>query len=77
MADELISLSGTATIPIFPLPLVLMPYELLPLHIFEERYREMLIDIASSNNIFGINYFDGDAQTSVGTVLPSSFACSA
>lgn len=63
MADELISLSGTATIPIFPLPLVLMPYEILPLHIFEERYREMLIDIASSNNIFGINYFDGDAQT--------------
>ncbi len=63
MADELISLSGTATIPIFPLPLVLMPYEILPLHIFEERYREMLIDIASSNNVFGINYFDGDAQT--------------
>ena len=62
MADELISLTGTATIPIFPLPLVLMPYEMLPLHIFEERYREMLIDIASSNNVFGINYFEGDSQ---------------
>jgi Lon protease-like protein len=60
MADELITLSGTATIPIFPLPLVLMPYELLPLHIFEERYLEMLADVASTNNVFGISYFDAD-----------------
>lgn len=63
MADELISLSGVSTIPIFPLPLVLMPYEILPLHIFEDRYREMLDDIAATNNVFGITYFDGDSQT--------------
>lgn len=63
MAEELIKLSGTATIPIFPLPLVLMPYEILPLHIFEERYREMLEDITAGDQIFGITYFDGDSQT--------------
>ena len=27
-------------LPVFPLPLVLLPGELLPLHIFEPRYRE-------------------------------------
>jgi len=63
MADELITLSGVSTIPIFPLPLVLMPYEILPLHIFEERYREMLDDISAGNKVFGITYFDSDSQT--------------
>jgi Lon protease-like protein len=29
-------------LPVFPLPLVLLPGELLPLHIFEERYRELV-----------------------------------
>ncbi|HMT07589.1 MAG TPA: LON peptidase substrate-binding domain-containing protein, partial [Pyrinomonadaceae bacterium] len=62
MADELIELTGTATIPIFPLPLVLMPYEILPLHIFEDRYREMLDDVMASNEVFGITYFEGDSQ---------------
>lgn len=62
MADELISLGGVSTIPIFPLPLVLMPYEILPLHLFEDRYREMLEDISAGNKVFGITYFDGDSQ---------------
>jgi len=30
----------------------------LPLHIFEQRYRQMLNDIQVSNNLFGISYFD-------------------
>ena len=29
-------------LPVFPLPLVLLPRELLPLHIFEARYRELV-----------------------------------
>jgi Lon protease-like protein len=29
-------------LPVFPLPLVLLPSELLPLHIFEPRYRELV-----------------------------------
>ena len=29
-------------VPVFPLPLVLLPGEVLPLHIFEARYRELV-----------------------------------
>jgi Lon protease-like protein len=29
-------------VPVFPLPLVLLPGELLPLHVFETRYRELV-----------------------------------
>jgi Lon protease-like protein len=31
-----------ADVPLFPLPLVLLPGELLPLHVFEPRYRELV-----------------------------------
>lgn len=44
--------------PIFPLPLVLLPNELLPLHIFEDRYRQMLKDIEAGNRFFGITLFN-------------------
>lgn len=45
-------------LPIFPLSIVLFPGVPLPLHIFEQRYRQMLNDIRVSNNLFGISYFD-------------------
>ncbi len=35
-------MDGEIKIPIFPLGVVLMPNGLLPLHIFEERYKEMI-----------------------------------
>lgn len=59
-------------IPIFPLPLVLMPAEVLPLHIFEPRYRAMLEDVAETDNCFGVVLFDestadGD-RPAVGTI---------
>lgn len=49
---------GIRHLPIFPLPLVLLPNELLPLHIFEPRYRKMLKDVELERNIFGVNYFE-------------------
>jgi Lon protease-like protein len=49
---------GIRHLPIFPLPLVLLPNELLPLHIFEPRYRKMLKDVELEKNIFGVNYFE-------------------
>jgi Lon protease-like protein len=49
---------GVKYLPIFPLPVVLFPNELLPLHIFEPRYRQMLKDIQIGNNLFGISYFN-------------------
>ena len=39
-------LSATMTVPLFPLPNVfLFPGQVLPLHIFEPRYRKMIADV--------------------------------
>jgi ATP-dependent Lon protease len=43
-------------LPIFPLPLVLFPGTTQPLHIFEARYRSMLVDCLSGDRRFGIAY---------------------
>jgi Lon protease-like protein len=47
-------------IAVFPLPLVLLPGEVVPLHIFEPRYRQMLKDIEGERNLFGISLFEPD-----------------
>jgi Lon protease-like protein len=44
------------TLPIFPLPLVLFPGALQPLHIFEPRYRQMLSDCRGGDGCFGLSY---------------------
>jgi Lon protease-like protein len=49
---------GIKYLPLFPLPLVLLPNELLPLHIFEERYRKMLADVEAENRFFGVTLFN-------------------
>jgi Lon protease-like protein len=43
-------------LPIFPLPLVLFPGVVQPLHIFEPRYRAMLKDCLEGDRRFGIAY---------------------
>jgi Lon protease-like protein len=40
--------------PLFPLGLVALPHELVPLHIFEERYRIMFAELLDSEGEFGI-----------------------
>ncbi len=42
------------SLPLFPLNLVLLPFELLPLHIFEPRYKKMVRDHIEDNKPFGI-----------------------
>ena len=37
--------SGLKMLPIFPLNAVLMPHQLMPLHIFENRYRSLMADL--------------------------------
>ena len=50
-----------ATIPIFPLPnVVLFPSVFLPLHIFEDRYRQMLTEALKSDRIIGIVLVRGE-----------------
>jgi Lon protease-like protein len=61
MTDQDEKFRGLSVIPIFPLPLVLLPAEVLPLHIFEPRYRQMLKDISATDNRFGLNRFDPSA----------------
>lgn len=58
MSEALDKVSGITRLPIFPLPLVMLPNELLPLHIFEDRYREMLRDIEREGNFFGVTLFE-------------------
>jgi Lon protease-like protein len=51
---------GITNLPVFPLPVVLLPNELLPLHIFEPRYRQMLKDVQLTNQVFGVSYFSAE-----------------
>jgi len=45
-------------LPIFELPLVLLPGELLPLHIFEERYKRMIARCLDQGEPFGVVFRD-------------------
>ena len=52
--------------PIFPLPLVLLPTEVAPLHIFEERYKEMINRCIDESTEFGIVWLGDDGLAEVG-----------
>jgi Lon protease-like protein len=52
---------------LFPLPLVLLPTERVPLHIFEERYRELIGECLDTAGEFGLVYADDDGVRDVGT----------
>ena len=41
-------------LPLFPLQVVLFPRMSLPLHIFEDRYKEMIGDVLEEKNEFGV-----------------------
>ncbi|HJZ68152.1 MAG TPA: LON peptidase substrate-binding domain-containing protein [Blastocatellia bacterium] len=43
-------------LPIFPLATVLFPGAILPLHIFEERYKEMMRYAIDNGGVFGLSY---------------------
>jgi Lon protease-like protein len=49
-------------LPIFELPVVLLPGELMPLHIFEERYKRMIDHCLSEEEPFGIVFRDDDGS---------------
>jgi Lon protease-like protein len=52
---------------LFPLGLVLLPTERLPLHIFEERYKELIGECIEHESEFGLVYADDDGIRDVGT----------
>jgi Lon protease-like protein len=49
-------------LPIFELPVAILPGELLPLHIFEERYKRMIAHCLESEEPFGIVFRDDDGS---------------
>jgi Lon protease-like protein len=60
MADE------TQDFPLFPLALVALPGELVPLHIFEERYKTMMAECMDSGTEFGIVWMSDDGLREIG-----------
>jgi len=55
-------------IGLFPLPIVLVPTERIPLHIFEPRYRELIEECVENETEFGLALSTGDgAVHEVGT----------
>jgi ATP-dependent Lon protease len=57
---------GAQTLPLFPLELVLVPGEFLPLHIFEERYKRMVGRARDTDGPFGIVLRMGNGVAAVG-----------
>jgi Lon protease-like protein len=52
--------------PLFPLGLVALPGELIPLHIFEERYKTMMSDCLEHEHEFGIVWLSDDGLRDIG-----------
>jgi uncharacterized protein len=55
IADRGELMTAVEAIPLFPLPgTVLIPYTMLPLHVFEERYRDMIDDAMKANRYIAV-----------------------
>jgi Lon protease-like protein len=52
--------------PLFPLGLVLLPEEVVPLHIFEERYKLMIGECLDQETPFGILWMSDDGLRDIG-----------
>src|SRR5215217_5366117 len=52
--------------PLFPLGIVLIPHELVPLHIFEERYKLMIGECIERESEFGIVWLSDSGLKDVG-----------
>jgi Lon protease-like protein len=68
-------IDAAVPLPMFPLGTVLFPYAVLPLHVFEERYRALVTDCLETGHEFGVVLIErgsevggGDIRFAVGTV---------
>jgi Lon protease-like protein len=52
--------------PLFPLPIVLLPSEVVPLHIFEDRYKAMVTYCLDERSEFGIVWLADDGLKEIG-----------
>jgi Lon protease-like protein len=56
----------TREFPLFPLGIVALPGELIPLHIFEERYKTMMNECLRDESEFGIVWLSDDGLREIG-----------
>jgi len=56
-------------IPLFPLGIVALPGAPIPLHIFEERYKEMVARCIEQGRVFGIVLFSGQRMADAGCTV--------
>ena len=68
-------MSDTSSLPMFPLGMVLLPTMVVPIHVFEPRYRKMTKDCLDGDREFGVVLIErgsevggGDVRTDAGTV---------
>lgn len=59
----------TNFIPIFPLSIVVYPHEDLNLHIFEERYKQLIKDCFDKKKMFGIPVVINNKMQELGTLI--------
>jgi Lon protease-like protein len=52
---------------LFPLGIVLLPREQIPLHVFEDRYQELIGECLAEGREFGLVYADEDGLREIGT----------
>ena len=64
MSDEVVR-----DFPLFPLGIVALPHELVPLHIFEERYRTMIGECLERGSEFGIVWAGDDGLRPIGCAV--------
>ncbi len=63
-----LSLCGVLEIGLFPLELVLLPSERVPLHIFEDRYKELIGECLTRQGEFGLVLADERGLREIGTL---------
>ena len=61
MPDQVVS-----EFPLFPLDLVALPHEVIPLHIFEQRYKTMMNECIRNEREFGILWLADDGLREIG-----------
>ncbi|MGE0587190.1 MAG: LON peptidase substrate-binding domain-containing protein [Cyclobacteriaceae bacterium] len=62
-------MTGLIRIPIFPLTIFPLPGEMVPLHIFEPRYRQLLEDAEKKDISFGIFYNHTTNDSKLGSLV--------
>ncbi len=63
------SMNTPLSIAAFPLSLAVLPGELVPLHLFENRYRQLLTDVEAGVNEFAIIYSAHGQLAEVATIV--------